>query len=137
MKKSGFIFLLIFSTTLLASNTITILCPQVDQIQYSPIQKPWASVKYTATMPIDLPQIDNLLPFIGEGNSTEAKDMDSAVLVDGTLNCNYNGNQEYMVLTSIDLSDELTHCYFKKPYADGCQGRTPEDCPMTCEKITR
>ena len=137
MKKSYFTFLLIFSTSLFAGNTITILCPPVNQIRYTPIQEPWATFKYTASMPIDLPRLGNLLSFIGEGHSNAAKNMDSAVWTDDTLNCNYNGDQEYMVLTSVDLSHELTGCYFKTPPADGCQGSTPEDCPMTCKKILR
>jgi len=123
----------IFLTSISAlAENINVFCPSKDFVK---VTEPgsWAPYKYTATTPINIPQLNDQLVLIGEGTAPKATIMQAATWTDRTLNCLYNQGLDVMVLTSVSLDPYVEKCSFPGGGPE-CISSDPLACPMTCEK---
>lgn len=126
----------IFLTSIsVAADTIKVYCPPKELVK---VTEPgsWAPYEYTATTPINIPQLNDQLVLIGEGTAPKATIMQAATWTDRTLSCLYNQDLEVMVLTSVSLDPYVEKCYFPDGGPE-CISSDPFACPMTCETSSK
>ncbi len=129
-------FLLLFLSVNVFSdaNHIKMYCPNPEDIQSHQQSNSWAQYKYTARTKIDLPETDNTLEMIGQGDSKKAITMQAATWTDRLFLCLYDFGQDVIVIFDTVLDKYVTHCYFNgNPRHSECISSDPKACPMVCE----
>jgi hypothetical protein len=134
MKLFIFLLLILASQSQAATpSTITVSCPQINELTRTSLTNSWANYRYTGQISVDLPAINNVLYLMGDSNAESVDYFYGASWTDRTFLCLYNYLDNPIVMYEGQLDPYVKECYFGKLAVSECHSSNPSDCVMTCE----